>query len=1036
VVGVIYKKAVYLVMLLSILSEPCSASYIRITVSATSVTVDEEDDIALNLTIMNSGDEAANDMQVSLVLPKGFTAKPVLAGIMHPNIPYYGSFKIGVADYVKPGTYPVVIKTNYADANAHPFSTVSPTLIKYRQWTQRGVQGKMGELGIPGDAEGKLMLELSNLEDTPHTVFVRFHLPDELVADYYQTSVDLNPQGTHKVLVPIKSFGAIPDSSYSVFATMEYDEGGLHYSSLASGAVHILSKKPEDGGVPSWTPTVVLTLLIVVLIYMQFRSAGKGKASEGGFTLRIRGLRVAVNTEYIVNVMVFAAIYAFLLTVFTPDVMLSKTITTGGDMASHYYPARFMRDELLPRGHVIGWLPGWYGGMPLFQFYFPLPFVVIALLSYVIPLQIAFKLVTVFGVFTTPIACFYCMKLMKFRFPTPIFAAVFTLPFLFQESHSMWGGNIPSTLAGEFSYGISLSITILFYGTLYRGLTDKKHILHNAVILAIVAFTHVYTVLWVVASSVYLIYDKKKRKVLERILYLVKSYPLAFMLTGFWIIPLISRLPYTTSYDIPWNITEEILPAILWPFLALAGFGIFMCVYNREYRVGFFCYAIITALIFFVLSPSLHVVDIRFLPFVYLSLMILAAYGLSQLIVPFKGKWIIPLIFFILTIFWVNSNKVIVTEVDNVREDDGELYVHFNWTDDLDSEGLHINLHLIPHEMGRWRYTGFTPHWVRWNYEGFEGKNVWPQYKEVNDYMAGGEGNPRVKFEHNDKHNAAGSVRAFESIPLFAGRNILEGLYMQSIITSPFSFYIQGEVSAQQSCPFWLLYPCRRFDLDNGTKHLKMFNTQYLVARSDKVKKALAKHGEWEMAYRADPFEVWELTTNPAGYVTVPDNKPVLYETDDWRNISYQWFQRTDLIDTPIVFKGKADKKDEALFTDIVRNPKVDDLDGLPETPLNRVCNINELVREEEIEFTTDCVGLPHIISISYYPSWKPVGADRVYLVSPSFMLVYPTQRRVKLVYSKTPVDLFGLLLSAVAVVIVSYAFLTKNRGVRDFFRL
>ena len=132
---------------------------------------------------------------------------------------------------------------------------------------------------------------------------------------------------------------------------------------------------------------------------MKLKGKIKRKLSSKGYELNLGSHRLKITPETIVNFLVFLAIYGFLVSVFNPSVMLSETITAGGDTASHYYPAKFLRDELLPKGHVIGWLPGWYGGMPLFQFYFTLPFVLIALLSYIIPLQIAFKLVTVLGVF-------------------------------------------------------------------------------------------------------------------------------------------------------------------------------------------------------------------------------------------------------------------------------------------------------------------------------------------------------------------------------------------------------------------------------------------------------------------------------------------------------------------------------------------------------------------------------------------------------------------------------------------------------------
>ena len=67
---------------------------------------------------------------------------------------------------------------------------------------------------------------------------------------------------------------------------------------------------------------------------------------------------------------------------FPREYMFAQTVTNGGDMGTHYYAAAYMRDVLLPKGAVSGWCPGNYCGFPLFQFYFFLPFVLIALLSH------------------------------------------------------------------------------------------------------------------------------------------------------------------------------------------------------------------------------------------------------------------------------------------------------------------------------------------------------------------------------------------------------------------------------------------------------------------------------------------------------------------------------------------------------------------------------------------------------------------------------------------------------------------------------
>ena len=62
----------------------------------------------------------------------------------------------------------------------------------------------------------------------------------------------------------------------------------------------------------------------------------------------------------------------------------------------------YLRDHLLPSGRLSGWTPDWYAGFPAFTFYMVIPSLAIALLSYVIPYGIAFKLVAISGVVSLP----------------------------------------------------------------------------------------------------------------------------------------------------------------------------------------------------------------------------------------------------------------------------------------------------------------------------------------------------------------------------------------------------------------------------------------------------------------------------------------------------------------------------------------------------------------------------------------------------------------------------------------------------------
>src|SRR4029453_14958133 len=250
---------------------------------------------------------------------------------------------------------------------------------------------------------------------------------------------------------------------------------------------------------------------------------------------------------------------------FPRELMLSPTITNGGDMASHVYPAVYLRDTLLPRGEVTGWCPGNYCGFPLFQFYFPLPFLGIALLGKLIPITIAFKLGTVSGVVLLPICSYLGLRLAGIPFPGPALGALTPLCFLFMEANSMWGGNIPSLLAGEFTFSLGLALAVLFLGALRWSIAHGRGRLWCGLLESFVGLSHGYTLLWAGFGSLGELIAI--RGWWRRVGTLVVVHGLAILLMGFWLLPLLGYAAWTTAYNHGGNIRRGrgVRPPILWP---------------------------------------------------------------------------------------------------------------------------------------------------------------------------------------------------------------------------------------------------------------------------------------------------------------------------------------------------------------------------------------------------------------------------------------------------------------------------------------
>ncbi|MEE8342817.1 MAG: hypothetical protein V3R51_03350, partial [Gammaproteobacteria bacterium] len=363
-----------------------------------------------------------------------------------------------------------------------------------------------------------------------------------------------------------------------------------------------------------------------------------------------RRVRCAISTGYqklydirlLLELFTLVVVGIFIISKVSPELLLTSTITTGGDTASHYYTLQYLRDVLLPSGQVSGWTPGNYAGFPILQFYFPLVFLFMTLLSGIMPLQVAFKLGSMSGILLLPACVYGMLRLIRCPFPGPGIGAALTLPFLFNSSHSMWGGNILSSFAGEFSYGLSMALSLILLGSLYRGVRDNRGVIVNGILVFLVGFSHGYTLLFVEAMSLYLLITP--RDFIQRLFYLGKVYTLAFFLLAFWIVPLLVFTKYTTSYDLVWTINSmrEIFPPILVPSLLAGALGTVGLLVGGSWKfrgvgkellsmVGYLWFGLAMAVVFFVAAPRLGVVDIRYVPYGHLIGTLLAATALGWL---------------------------------------------------------------------------------------------------------------------------------------------------------------------------------------------------------------------------------------------------------------------------------------------------------------------------------------------------------------------------------------------------------------------
>jgi hypothetical protein len=184
-----------------------------------------------------------------------------------------------------------------------------------------------------------------------------------------------------------------------------------------------------------------------------------------------------------------------------PNLLVSSTLLTGGDTGSHLAAPAYLRSTGNPF-NFTPWDPGWFAGFPLFTYYFVLPDVLATFGSYVVGFAVAFKLATVLGSVLMPITAYALGRLFRAPRPIPVALALATLPFLFTNAFTIDGGNLFSTMAGEYSFSLSLALALLAIGLFARGMRTGRGFWLAAIALSATLAAHVLPWLFTLGAIV------------------------------------------------------------------------------------------------------------------------------------------------------------------------------------------------------------------------------------------------------------------------------------------------------------------------------------------------------------------------------------------------------------------------------------------------------------------------------------------------------------------------------------------------------
>ncbi len=827
-----------------------------------------------------------------------------------------------------------------------------------------------------------------------------------------------------------------------------------------------------------------------------------------------RRVGIDQNLRTAITLFVVAAATLFVVWNLRPWLWITDSTPTGGDLGAHVWSPAFLRDELLPHLRLSGWTADWYAGFPAFTFYMVLPSLLIVvvnvglsgplpilasiaiaagtikartswgttpgriaavyasagflwLLSIPVSYGIAIKLVVVLGLVTLPAAAWAAGKLSGLAFPGPAMLAAASLLFIFDRSFNIYGGNLMSTMAGEFAFSMSLSLAVLYMGFVVRGVETGRHRGLAAVLLAASGLSHLFPAFFAIAFTAAVLIVRPGRRALR---WMMTTGPVAFLLAAFWVLPFFANRAYLN--DMGWGKERRYVQALwsrsgnfgdqsflsnsptlqLFVILAIVG-----AVVSGLRRVKFGMAMSMVAMMFaalFVILPEGRLWNVRIVPFYYLAVYLMAGVAIAEIARAIGEA----------ARRYRSSARVVSDSIA------GGLIVA---TLAVIVISLGLPMRSLPGghldaSTGTYSWLGLStkqlnlgPGWVEYNFRGYEDKNATgdgggtPEYtdmvatmKRVGDEFGCG----RALWEFDaGRLGSYGTPMSPMLLPHWTDRCIgsMEGLYFEASSTTPYHFLMQSEFSAAPSRAQRDL-PYVGLDVAGGFEHLKVLGVRYYMAFSETaLQQARSTRGLTEIA-NSGPWVVFQVDDSPM--VTGLDQLPVVLDGvdaggEEWLVPSVGAFIASD--DIPVIAAdgpeswpraslADLEESDSAYVEALERGDRASTMkylagafpDWLPSQPADAVTVSNISENESSISFDVDQVGSPVLVHTSYFPNWKVSGADGPFRVSPNLMVVVPTSNQVRLAYGRSTIELVSMFMTLIG--FAALVFIGRSRDERE----
>ena len=751
-----------------------------------------------------------------------------------------------------------------------------------------------------------------------------------------------------------------------------------------------------------------------------------------------------------------------------PSLLVSSTTITGGDTGSHLALPAYLHAQ----GNIFNvtpWYPGWFAGMPAYTFYFPLADWLASLASYIINFAVAMKLATILGSVLMPVAAYVMGRLFKAPRPIPAALAIATLPFLFDASFTIDGGNLFSTMAGEYAFSLSLALSLVTIGFFARGVRTGRGYWWAALCLSATLAAHILPWFFAIgAVGVLVIFELLQRRGIgdptdfdmvrgdyaRPLRFALGAGLLSAGLSAWWLLPFGTTQNLTNSLGYinqPVNSLYQIFAQLGWDFrnpntgaitaggdrwvIVLAAIALVSAFAVRD-RLGMVLTSlVVVSLLAYVYDPQSVILNERIVPFWFITIHLSAG-------------WLFGYFF----ARWARRRRrrpkleVAFIEGDHITHEPREpesplvnarynprpvplvpLVLAVDESEDQQRVArrimsasvavavlglLSVVPGLIP-PVSRLLHLNTTGNqvsiWAQTNYSGYQAQTGWPEYHNIITTMervTKRYGCGRAMWEYSSDQQRFGTPEALMLLPYWTNH----------CVDSMEGLFFESSATT----PYHFLDQAElsvspsnaqagldygSLDVSEGVAHLQMLGVKYYLAFSPAAIGQANADSQLTLVAKTKAWPAPGATWR----IYLIKHSPLVEGLREAPNVVANTTSRVGWLDANEKWWLNTNLWPAlAASSGPSKWPRAANVTSMTPTKLPTIVVTDIVSGPQSISFHVNRIGVPVLVKISYFPRWHATGATGPYRVSPNLMVVVPTSHNVSMVYASSGANEWG----------------------------